>query len=270
MQRIIDFHTHVFPEEIAERAIKHLMEEGKKKNSDVNAYLDGRLSSLLSSMDRNNIEKSIICSIATKPSQVKSIIAWSAEIKTERIVPFPSLHPDDRNFADHISRIKDEGFRGIKLHPYYQDFSIDEERLFPIYEKISEKKLIIVMHTGFDLAFERKRICDPVKIISVLEKFPDLKMVTTHLGAWQDWDEVERHIVGKKIYMEISYALDLLERKKARRIILNHPKEYVLFGTDSPWRDQSATLALLKGLELGSERENLIFGENAAALLDSV
>lgn len=269
MQRIIDFHTHVFPDEIAERAMKVLLEEGKKK-FDVNAYLDGRLSSLMSSMDRNGIEKSIICSIATKPSQFKSIIAWSAEIMTERIVPFPSLHPDDRDFADHISRIKEEGFKGIKLHPYFQDFSMDEERLFPIYEKISEKKLIIVMHTGFDLAFETKRICDPAKIVRVLDKFPDLKMVTTHLGAWQDWDEVEKYIVGKKIYMEISYALDLLEREKARRIILNHPKEYVLFGTDSPWRDQAATLALLKGLELGREREKLILGENAAALLDSV
>jgi predicted TIM-barrel fold metal-dependent hydrolase len=126
------------------------------------------------------------------------------------------------------------------------------------------------MHTGFDLAFERKRICDPEKIVRVLKIFPDLKMVTTHLGAWEDWDEVERHIVGKKIFMEISYALDILDKEQARRIILNHPREYVLFGTDSPWTDQSWTLTLLKNLELGQEREDLILRENAAALLNSV
>jgi predicted TIM-barrel fold metal-dependent hydrolase len=95
-------------------------------------------------------------------------------------------------------------------------------------------------------------------------------LVTTHLGAWEDWDEVEKHIVGKKIFMEISYALDILDKEKARRIILNHPEEYVLFGTDSPWTDQSETLALLKSLELGREREDLILGENAATLLGSV
>ncbi|PKL52302.1 MAG: amidohydrolase [Nitrospira bacterium HGW-Nitrospira-1] len=267
MQEIIDFHTHVFPDEIAERAMKTLLEEGKKKH-EVNAYLDGRLSSLLSSMDRNGIERSIVCSIATKPSQFEPIIAWSKKIRSDRIIPFPSLHPDDRDFAGRISRIRDEGFKGIKFHPYYQDFAIDEERLLPIYEKISAENLIIVMHTGFDLAFERIRICDPEKIAHVLEKFPDLKMVTTHLGAWEDWDEVEKHIVGKKIFMEISYALDILSKEQARRIILNHPGEYVLFGTDSPWTDQSTTLALLKNLELGSEREDLILGENAAALLD--
>jgi predicted TIM-barrel fold metal-dependent hydrolase len=269
MQGIIDFHTHVFPDEIAARAMQTLLEEGKKKY-DVNAHLDGRLSSLLSSMDRNGIEKSIVCSIATKPSQFGPIMTWSKKIMTERILPFPSLHPDDSGFAAHISRIRDEGFRGIKFHPYYQDFTLDEERLFPIYEKISEKNLIVMMHTGFDLAFERKRLCDPEKIVRVLERFPELKLVTTHLGAWEDWDEVEKHIVGKKIFMEISYALDILDKEKARRIILNHPEEYVLFGTDSPWTDQSETLALLKSLELGREREDLILGENAATLLGSV
>lgn len=269
MQGIIDFHTHVFPDEIAERAMDVLLEEGRKMY-DVNAYLDGRLSSLLSYMDQIGIEKSIVCSIATKPSQFEPIMAWSKKIMSERILPFPSLHPDDSNFKEKISMIRDEGFKGIKFHPYYQDFTLDEERLLPIYEKICEKKLIVVMHTGFDLAFERKRTCDPEKIVRVLEKFPELKMVTTHLGAWEDWDEVEKHIVGRKIFMEISYSLDILDREKAKRIILDHPKEYVLFGTDSPWTDQRNTLKLLRDLDLGTDIENRILRDNALDLLSSV
>ncbi len=269
MQWIVDFHTHSFPDDLAERAMKILVEEGKKK-SDVRAHLDGRLSSLLHSMDRNDIEKSVVCSIATKPSQFDPIFTWSKKIRSDRIIPFPSLHPDDRNFADRISRIKGEGFRGIKFHPYYQDFIIDDERLFPVYEKICRENLIVVMHTGFDLAFERIRLADPVKIVKVLENFPTLKMVTTHLGAWEDWDEVEEHLVGKNIYMEISYSLDILDREKAKKIIMNHPKEYMLFGTDSPWTGQDKTLSLLNELQLGTERERLILRDNAINLLNSV
>lgn len=269
IQGSIDFHTHAFPDELAERAMKVLLEEGQKK-SGVTAHLDGRLSSLLAGMDKNNIEKSVVCSIATRPRQFDPIISWSGRIKSERIIPFPSLHPDDPDFADRILRIRDEGFKGIKFHPYYQGFTIDEERLFPIYEKICEKNLIVVMHTGFDLAFDRKRICDPEKIVRVMDTFPELKMVTTHLGAWEDWDEVEKWLVGKKIFMEISFALDLLDREKARRIILNHPKEYVLFGTDSPWTGQDKTLALLKGLELGPELEERILRKNGINILNSV
>jgi len=269
MQGIIDFHTHAFPDELAQRAMAALLEEGKKK-SDVTAHLDGRVSSLLSSMDRNNIKKSIVCSIATKPSQFEPILAWSKKIASDRLVPFLSLHPDDPGALEKVSRIGQEGFKGIKFHPYYQNFSIDEKRLFPIYKRISEEGLIVLMHTGFDLAFERNRICDPERIVRVLENFPDLKLVTTHLGAWEDWDEVERLIIGKRVYMEISYSLDILDTQRARKMILAHPAEYVLFGTDSPWTGQDKTLSLLMDLQLGPDLEKKVLRENALALLNSV
>lgn len=269
MKGLIDFHTHAFPDELAERAMKKLLQEGRKM-FDVRAYLDGTLSSLISSMDRHGIEKSVVCSIATRPSQFEPILSWSRKVMSDRILPFPSFHPHDGRFAEMISRIKGEGFKGIKFHPYYQDFVIDDEKIYPVYEKISDSGLIVVMHTGFDLAFERKRIADPSRIARVLEKFAGLKLVATHLGAWEDWDEVERHLSGKKLYMEISFALEYLERDTAKRIILDHPADRILFGTDSPWTDQGQTLALLKGLQLGEERENRILRENAVGLLNSV
>jgi hypothetical protein len=64
MQGIIDFHAHAFPDEVAASAIPYLEEEG-----DVKAIHDGRVFSLLNLMDRDSVEKSVICSIATKPSQ---------------------------------------------------------------------------------------------------------------------------------------------------------------------------------------------------------
>jgi predicted TIM-barrel fold metal-dependent hydrolase len=264
MRNIIDFHTHAFPDEIAVKAMKSLEEEGEIK-----AHLDGRVSSLLASMDTHGIEKSLVCSIATKPSQYDSIMSWSKKIRSERIIPLPSVHPDDPEILEHIAAIKKEGFKGIKFHPYYQDFSIDEDRFLPVYKKIAEEGLIIVMHTGFDFAFEKKRIADPEKIIKIYESFPDIKLVTTHLGAWDDWGEVEKHLSGKKIYMEISFSIELLKRETARRIIQNHPREYIFFGTDSPWTDQGNTISLLKNLDLGEEMENLIFYGNAETLLNS-
>lgn len=266
MKGIIDFHTHAFPDALAERAVSALLEDGQKKY-DVNAYLDGKISSLISSMDRSGIEKSVICSIATKPSQFDPILKWSEEIRSDRIIPFPSLHPESPDGAEQVRQIKAGGFKGVKFHPYYQDFEIDEKRLFPIYEELQKHGLIVVMHTGFDLAFERDRRCDPKKILNVLDAFPDLRLVTTHLGGWEDWDEVEKHLSGKKIYMEISFSLDCMPRETARRIILNHPKDHILFGTDSPWADQGQALRLLKTLELGQELENRILAENAHALL---
>lgn len=266
MNNIIDFHTHAFPDALAERAVQALLEEGRKKY-DVRAYLDGRISSLLASMDRSGIEKSVICSIATKPSQFDPIMKWSKQIMSDRIIPFPSLHPESPDAVEQVRQIKTEGFKGVKFHPYYQEFALDEKRLFPMYEELQKQGLIVVMHTGFDLAFKRDRKCDPEKILRVLDAFPELRLVTTHLGAWEDWDEVEKHLSGKKIYMEISFSLDCMPKETAHRIIMNHPKDHILFGTDSPWADQGQAVVQLRGLDLGEEREDLILRGNAITLL---
>jgi len=90
------------------------------------------------------------------------------------------------------------------------------------------------------------------------------------LGAWRDWSDVERLMVGKPIYMEISFALDFLHEDPAvARIFAKHPPEYILFETDSPWTAQDETLALLKSLGLGENTERRILRENALTLLQS-
>jgi uncharacterized protein len=264
MKGIIDFHTHAFPDELSERVIAMLEDEGGVK-----AHLDGKISSLLSSMDACGIEKSVICNIATKPSQFDSILQWCKEVRSERIIPFPSFHPYDPEAVERISSVKNEGFKGIKFHPYYQNFTIDEEMLFPVYQKICDENLILVMHTGFDFAFPETRIADPEKVIHILQKVPELKLVTTHLGAWNLWKEVEQFLLGKPVYMEISYSLEFLD-DTVRKIISHHPPEYILFGTDSPWTEQQKTVSLLNGLHLGEEKEALILRENAIKLLNSV
>lgn len=262
MDGIIDFHTHAFPDELAARAMQSL-----QHGCDVKAQLDGKVSSLLASMDDCGIEKSVICSIATKPAQFEPILKWSDHIRSDRIIPFPSVHPDDPQCLEHISLIKAAGFKGVKMHPYYQDFFLDEPKMLPIYEKISDEGLILMMHTGFDIAFEYIRRCDPAKILRVAEEFPELKFISTHFGAWQDWQQVQQLLIGRPIYMELSMSLEYLDQEAAKNMLLAHPAEYLLFGSDSPWTSQKNTLELLRTLDLGEKIEKHICRENALKLL---
>jgi len=259
---IIDFHAHAFPDPVAARAIPALEHAGQ-----VTALLDGRLASLLASMDRAGIAQSVICSIATRPEQFASIISWSKSIRSERLIPFPSFHPAAPDAVEQIAAIRAAGFPGLKMHPYYQEFVLDEERMWPLYEAMAAAGLILVMHTGFDIGFPRERICDPEKIVRVIERVPQLKLVATHLGAWDDWDAVEELLIGRSLYMDISYSLQFLDRERARRMIRNHSAAYVLFGTDSPWADQGGVVGLLKALQLDAAEEKAILGGNAARLL---
>lgn len=259
---IIDFHAHAFPDAIAQRAIQTLEAE----SDGVKACHNGKVSSLLTSMDCAGIARSVICSIATKPAQFKPILEWSNQVRSERIIPLPSFHPTDPEFKEHAARIAGDGYKGVKFHPFYQDFFLAEERMLPIYEALARHDLLVVMHTGYDIAFERIRRADPAQIVEVSTRFPELKLITTHLGAWQQWDEVMEQIIGKPIYMEISFALEALGQQ-ARQFLTKHPSTHILFGTDSPWTDQRQTLELFMNLELDPEREKAILRDNAMRLL---
>lgn len=261
---ITDFHTHAFPDSLADRAIAALQAE----TDQAVALLDGRVSSLLASMDQAGIDRSVICSIATKPSQFDPIMEWSLQIASERIIPFASVHPRDPDLRRHVQQAADAGIKGIKVHPYYQDFYLCDRDLASLYRAVADCGLLLVSHTGFDIAFPRIRRCDPRQIVAVCEAFPTLTFVTTHLGSWMDWDEVEAHIIGKPIYMETSFALNKMSPERARTLLKGHPVDYLLYGSDSPWTDQSAGIRDIKALQLGAPFENAILEGNAARLLD--
>lgn len=259
---VIDIHAHAFPDALAARAIPALEAEGNCK-----AALDGTIASLLRSMDEAGIDRSVVLSIATKPDQASAILRWSEAIRSDRLEPFPSVHPADPHAAARVGEIARAGFRGIKLHPYYQGFDLDEERLAPIYGAMEEAGLILLCHTGFDMAFPRDRKADPARITRVVERFPGLSFVVTHLGAWEDWDEVEARLLGRPVYMETSYSLPYMPPARAVSMMTRHGMDRVLFGSDSPWAGQREALAELRALGLDAESLAKVEGGNARRLL---
>ena len=266
MQKIIDFHTHAFPDALADRAMRQLLSE----TDQVQSFLDGKLSSLLASMDANGIETSVLCSIATKPSHFDPIFQWSQQIRSERIVPLASIHPRDPAGVERIHQIAQAGLKGIKMHPYYQDFYLDDPKLDPLYEAIQGEGLLLTMHTGYDFAFEWIDRASPAQILAVVEKFPGLKLVTTHLGGWQQWDAVEQLLIGKPIYMETSFSAKYLNKERLKRMVLAHPSDYILFGTDSPWTDQSVEIDTIAEFGLPKKLLDKIFYHNSHKLLETL
>jgi hypothetical protein len=262
-QGTVDFHAHAFPDGLAVRAVA-----GVAASAGIVPALDGRLSSLLASMDAAGVQCCVVLSIATRPEQFESIRAWSREIAGSRIVPLLSVHPADPEAGRKILAAARDGFLGFKLHPYYQDFDLDDRAADPVYAALQETGLLCVAHTGYDTVFPMTRRADPVRIARVLERFPRLRFMATHLGAWKDWQLVREHLAGADLWVETSYSIEFMPREAARELILSFPPDRVLFGSDSPWADQAASIASLRGLGLGAEREEAILGKNARLLLN--
>lgn len=261
--KTIDFHTHAFPDQLAATALDQL----HTKSGDYQAYHEGTIRGLLRSMDRAGIEKSVVLSIATKPKQVARITDWAISIRSDRISPFPSIHPQFEHFERELTRIKSAELQGIKLHPMYQEFVLDDPALFPLYRAIADRGLICLFHAGWDIAYPESDQAAPYRILNLHQAIPELKIVAAHLGGWQVWNEVARYLMGRPIYLETSFSIREAKTSEFRQILDNHPPDYFLFGTDSPWLDQKEELDAWKALDIPVEFKEKILFKNAEILL---
>lgn len=264
----IDIHAHAFPDDLAGRAIEQLTARG-----DWQARGDGTIDGLLHSMDQANIDVAVFCAVATRPKQAKGIFKWQRKIydrHCDRLVPFGSIHPRDKKPRKWARKFAEEGFAGIKLHPMYQDFVVDDEEVFAIYEAAVEYDLVVAVHSGRDIGFENDKTPDrasPKRLARVLKKIDGIRLLCTHMGGWQMWDEVEEHLLGKDVAFETSFSAGHLEPDRLVDLIRRHGIERVCFGTDWPWRSHQDELAAMEALGLDGQELRRVLLKNAARLL---
>ncbi len=263
---LIDFHTHIFPDKIAKAALSELsMRSGCKPHS------DGTLLGLIDSMKAGGIDLSVVLPVVTSPKQFESINRFAAEINGKNgIISFGGIHPDCDCIEEKLDYIKALGLRGIKIHPDYQNTFIDDEKYVRIISHCIKIGLLTVTHSGIDIGFPDTVHCTPAGILKLLSRLPKTDspcLILAHTGAFGIWDEVEDMLVGKNIFLDISYSLDKIGEAQLMRIIKGHGADKILFATDSPWASQSEYASLLGKLPLSAEELDMISFKNAARLL---
>ena len=259
--RIIDIHTHAWPEAVAEKAIASLMSKGT-----LTAFYDGTVPSLASYMVRSGVDVSVVQPVATKPSQVVGINDWAASLASDRIVPFGAIHPDMEDPAAEIARMSSLGLRGFKLHPEHQAFAPDEPRLASLYEAAVRHDMIVLFHAGHDELHDTLR-GTPEAFAAVLDGFPGLRIVLAHLGGYRMWSRVAEVLVGRKVYLDTAYTLGHLPDADFADIVRAHGARRVLFGSDGPWTDAAAEIAWLRRMPFERREIDGILGGNAELLL---
>lgn len=266
---IIDFHTHIFPDKIAERAIKTLEKnilelQGKAQYAQIPATLDA----LKKSMAKNGVDISVVLPIATSVTQYASINKFAALINgRDGVYSFGSLHPMQENWEETLYDIKEKGLLGIKLHPEYQNFYIDSPEAIRLLKKCEELDLIVVLHAGNDVGAPPPAHCLPDRLSGVLDHVSGEKIVAAHMGGWRAWDDVERYLVKTPIYLDTAYSLRDISAEQMLRIIKNHGSDKILFATDSPWENQGFTVEGIRSLGLSETELSDIFYKNAKKLL---
>lgn len=251
---IIDAHAHIFPQKIEEKAVKSIGDF-----YDLKMYGSGSSEALLESGKEIGVSKYLVCSTATKKEQVEPINEYIlSECRSHsEFIGFATLHPDYEDMDKAFDYILNAGFRGIKLHPDFQHFAIDDPKAFEIYRR-AEGKIAILFHTGD----KRYPYSNPRRLAAVTEKFPDLRCIAAHFGGYSEWDEAFEAYKSPNIYMDTSSSLFELPHQKAMAFFEKFGDDHFFFGTDFPMWTHKDELARFMALPLNEEQRKKILSES--------
>lgn len=261
--KIIDFHVHIYPDSVAAKvaATIGLPEEAKHPE---------RLTAegITAAAKRAGVTLSVNLPVATKAEHVENTNRYVRSMP-EGVISFAALHPDTPNKREVLTCLKAEGFKGIKFHPEFQNFALEEERMREAWEAMSDLGLIAVFHAGGDRCFPPPYHTSPRTFVDFAKKYPKLKIVAAHMGGYMMWYETELELAGKAdIYLDTSWMTAMCDAKQLVRTIRKHGADKILFASDSPWREPKDDIAAILALPLEDEEKEMILHKNAERLLE--
>lgn len=222
----------------------------------------GNLPNLLDSMKNNNITKSIILALEPYVSTERILKVCR---QSDKLIPFCSVHPKDKDKNYKLRKYIGEGCRGLKLHPVIQKAAPDDPATLELLEEVKPYKVPVLLHTGwgsigegdFGFALHYKKI---------LDAFPKLTFIFAHMGFYEPLPLLEMVADHKNIYVDTSWQPARIIQKAVEKL----GEDRILLGSDWPFCLQNTSLNII--LKLTDEnpklREKILF-RNAERLFFS-
>lgn len=262
VRKIIDTHAHVFPDKIAYRASDNV---GNYYGLPMEC--DGTVSMLLEGA-KNLDAIFVISSAALKPENVITGNNYILELAREnsKFIPLCSVHPKQDGIESELERVKKAGAKGLKLHPDFQYFNLDDPKMISVYQTAATLDLSVLFHVGD----ENSDASSPTRLYKVMEKVPELRAIAAHMGGYLAWDEAERVLYGTGVYFDTSDALLSLSPERVVKQIRKHGADKIMFGSDYPLKSTHIAFEAFDVLPLTEEEKEKIYFKNAAKFYDII
>ncbi len=255
---IIDVHTHIFPEKIAERAAENistyytLPREG-------NGTLD-MLKKLSGGLD---VRAYLISSAATNVKNVEIGNDFMAsQLADKSLIPFGSVHAAFEKREEEVERIAELGLFGIKLHCDFQGFPIDDSRMDVVYKKAAALSLPVLFHLGDP----NTDLTTPARLRAVIDRHPDLTVIAAHMGGYLQKKEADRLLVGLPIYFDSSEWQHSMSASELVDMCRAHGIDRILFGCDYPLSSTMTEATAVYNAGFTEKELEKLFYDNAAKL----
>lgn len=266
---LVDGHVHVMTQARISGGVRWL----KKLYPDVDVNLSLTIEKALSDLSLPRTMGFFNFFFPLEFGNSEDVNQWNYDFsqREPRAISFGSLHPDDPEKSKIIDKMLDQyKFAGLKFHPYIQNFSIKDPRMWEVYEHLALRKGLIIFHTGYAEGYKRPDLFN--EAILLLEKYPDLTVVLSHL-CWPRWEECfalldsypQLYLDSTNVYYHLTPA------SKEGELFMNLLEVYsdrVYYGTDYPLGFGTPRALYQKALELcpAAARDNY-FWRTAISLL---
>ncbi|GAB6157459.1 amidohydrolase family protein [Desulfotomaculum varum] len=260
----IDVHTHIYPEKISNKVVDFL-----QHHYGLPVPYQGTPVEFRHIKKRCHVNAAVYFTAATHPSQVRNANLWAKLNYNHGMIGFGTLHPDDPHVESEIKWLKTMGIKGVKFHPDFQRFFIDDVKALYMYEKIA-KDFIVIFHVGDDNSPRKIHYSTPRRLSKVLELFPAMKVIAAHMGGYQMWQDSIRYLCGKNLYFDTSSTAGILPDDTFKFMIREHGYDKILLGSDYPFSDPFTEYQKLARMGLPNQELTAIAGGNAARLLKDI
>ena len=276
---IIDFHTHLFPQEIryhrenyvsAEPAFSLLYSSSKSKTAGA--------AELIQAMDENHVDKSVVFGFPWLNSETlkrhNDYIMGVVAKHPHRLIGLGCLNPANSDAVVEAERCIEGGLAGIGELAFYQS-GIDESalnQLTSIMQLCQNRQLPVLIHTNEPIGhqYPGKTPLSLAQIYRLIKEFPKNKIVLAHWGGGVFFYSLLKRQVRdylKNVYVDTAaspYLYDPLIYELAIKLI---GVDKILFGSDYPLLPPSRYFDELEETGLTPSQVDHICGENARLLL---
>lgn len=258
---VIDIHTHIYPDDIAQKAADSV----KAFYGGIgDPTMDGTERLLLSRGLQAGIDRFTILPVAIRPERVKAINDFVRQRvqANSRFIPFGTAHAAMEGMVEEVERLIAYGAKGIKMHPDSQGFSIDDPRLFPLYEAV-QGRIPVMLHMG-DLRYDHSH---PARLRRILERFPKLDVIGAHFGGFRMYETALEYLRDTSCVLDTSSSMMFMEPGIPERVIRLYGAERMAFGSDYPMFDPVHELERILRLKLTDGEKEQILCKTAERIL---
>ncbi|WP_461209209.1 amidohydrolase family protein [Desulfocurvus sp. DL9XJH121] len=238
---LYDVHTHAFHPKIAPKVLGQMV-----GHYGIPPRGDGTVEDLARRIADAGLDRFVVHTAATAPAQVIPANNWALDLARRygQALPFGTVHPGFARWERELDRLEAHGIKGLKIHPDFQGFWLDDPALKPIFEAASGR-FVLMVHVGDKAAPKDNPSC-PYKLRRVVDDFPGLTIIAAHMGGYLHWKWALDALIGSRVYIDTSSTIPYIDAATLAAILRRHPRERIIFGSDYPLFDPGREMERLQ------------------------